>query len=129
MAEESIQYRDILEVYRSVHCDIISIVKPTRCTSFSNLFYFVDSALNNAKDRSYLTFYIMADINSIEVSTGNCYKKMKKLSNSIEVSTGNYYKKMKKLSNSIEVSTGNYYKKMKIFQIQLKFQQETITKR
>jgi len=28
------------DVHRAVHCNIISIVKPSRCTSVSNLFYF-----------------------------------------------------------------------------------------
>ena len=28
------------DVHRAVHCHIISIVKPARCTSVSNLFYF-----------------------------------------------------------------------------------------
>jgi len=30
----------MFDVPRAVHCNIISIVKPTRCTSVSNLFYF-----------------------------------------------------------------------------------------
>jgi len=28
------------DVHRAVHCNIISIVKPTSCTNVSNLFYF-----------------------------------------------------------------------------------------
>jgi len=28
------------DIHRAVHCNIISIVKPTRCTNVSNLFYF-----------------------------------------------------------------------------------------
>jgi hypothetical protein len=31
---------DTFDVHRAVHCNIISIVKPTRCTSVSNLCYF-----------------------------------------------------------------------------------------
>ena len=34
------KYLAIFDVHRAVHCNIISIVKPTRCTSVSNLFYF-----------------------------------------------------------------------------------------
>ena len=30
----------IYDIHRAVHCNIISIVKPTRCTNVSNLFYF-----------------------------------------------------------------------------------------
>jgi len=30
----------IFDVHRAVHRNIISIVKPTRCTNVSNLFYF-----------------------------------------------------------------------------------------
>ena len=34
-------FYDIFDVHRAVHPNIISIVKPTRCASVSNLFYFV----------------------------------------------------------------------------------------
>ena len=30
----------IVDIHRAVHCNVISILKPTRCASVSNLFYF-----------------------------------------------------------------------------------------
>jgi len=37
---------NLFDVHRAVHRNIISIVKPTRCTNVSNLFYFGNDTLH-----------------------------------------------------------------------------------